>query len=168
MKENTVIESKEVFNIVRRTYVALKNSSDEEILNYFRNFDKNSIASHIHEIKKELLFEIEYINKLYELGIKDNTQAKKDPKTYVKIFDNEKILEESPKKVYKNNYTISKHPQISINSMPYFSSTSTNNMSNDFQNVSSFLLEQIILETLFPFSSIDFILEDLDKFVTDN
>jgi len=105
MEENTVIESKEVFNIVRSIYIDLKKSSDEEILNYFCKFDKTSIISHIHDIKKVILFEEKQINKLSELGINTSIQNKNKSNISIQIFDNEKILEESPVKV-RTNHTV--------------------------------------------------------------
>ena len=160
------IENNEVFEAIRRGYSDLSIATDKEILDYFDSIDDNSIIGHVSNIKG-ILFEQEYIGKLSELGIKASMfEYTNHPDTDIQIFQDGEIFQELQLKATDSssyiNHALLDNPEISIVATTEIASTTTNDLIID-SGISNFLLEEMILELLFPATPINIFLEGLEN-----
>jgi len=111
-----MVQSQDVFKVVRKVYSNLDTATDQEILTYFSSIKKNSIVGHIKDIE-EILFQQKYLDKLSKLGIHNSSldiehslssfKSQQTPYSYSKEkLDNIEIVHSTNNKIETNNLVI--------------------------------------------------------------
>lgn len=141
-----MMENKAVFEAIQRGYSDFKNSSQEEILEYFKTLSDESLEGHVNNIKG-ILFEQEYVNKMEEQGIEASLfQHTNHPDSDILIDGQEFQLKATDCKSYISS-TLEQNPDI-----PIIATTEVANLINNDtvidSGISNTVLEESIAEAV--------------------
>jgi hypothetical protein len=149
-----IITPNEVFDSIRRGYTDLNTSSNQEIFDYFKTVEEESMQGHISNIKG-ILFEHEYVQSLEEMGTHASIfEATNHPVTDISIFDesgnvvNELQLKATDSVGYINE-TLVENPDVAVVATSEVTGSINNDMVID-SGIENAVLEESVVEALSP------------------
>lgn len=141
-----MIENKAIFEAIQRGYSQFENANQDEILDYFKEQEQESLGGHVNNIKG-ILFEQEYLNKIEDQGVDAYLFEHTNHPNSDMLIDNQEFQLKATDNVCYINETLESNPDIPIIATTEVANLISNDMVID-SGISNTVLEESVAEVV--------------------
>lgn len=142
-----MMENKAIFEAIQRGYSQFHNANQDEILEYFKEQEHESLVGHVNNIKG-ILFEQEYLNKMQEEDVEAFLFQNTNHPDSDMIIENQEFQLKATDNISYINETLEANPDIPIIATTEVANLMNNDMVID-SGISNSVLEDSVTELVF-------------------